>query len=84
LSHFGLHEALAVVKELKARHNYFIGMTHSLEHSDLERRLQIFGDEHNLSVRPAYDTLKVDFLPRGQVKESTWRENDRIEDMHQL
>ncbi|KAJ2965106.1 hypothetical protein NQZ79_g193 [Umbelopsis isabellina] len=72
-SHFGYHEALALVEELKAKDNYFIGMAHNLEHSDLERRLAEYSAKHNLTVRPAYDTLKVDISNNGETTESTWR-----------
>jgi hypothetical protein len=74
MSHFGLDQALDVVKELKAQQNYFIGMAHNLEHGDLENRLEVFAKEQNLLVRPAYDTLKVELLAGGQVKESSWRD----------
>ncbi|CAO3663939.1 unnamed protein product [Umbelopsis vinacea] len=74
LSHFGYYQALDVIKEVKAKHNYFIGMAHNLEHDDLKERATIFGKEQGLYVSPAYDTLKVELLPNGHIKESSWRE----------
>lgn len=74
MSHFGYYQALDVIKEVKAKHNYFIGMAHNLEHDDLKERATIFGKEQGLYVSPAYDTLKVELLPNGHIKESSWRE----------
>jgi hypothetical protein len=74
LSHFGVNQALDVVKELKASHNYFIGMAHNLEHNELKQQLASFGEKHNLYVSPAYDTLKVELLSDSTIKESSWRE----------
>jgi len=74
LSHFGLDQALDVVKQLKASYNYFIGMAHNLEHDELKQKLITFGKGNNLYVAPAYDTLKVDLLSDGTIKESSWRD----------
>jgi phosphoribosyl 1,2-cyclic phosphodiesterase len=74
MSHFGLNQAIEVVKDLRARHNYLIGMAHNLEHEDLTQRLSAFAKDLNLNINAAYDTLKVDVLADGNVKESSWRE----------
>lgn len=74
MSHFGLNQAIDVVKDLRARHNYLIGMAHNLEHEDLSQRLSMFARDLDLHISPAYDTLKVEVMSDGNVKESTWRE----------
>ncbi|KAI9285666.1 metallo-beta-lactamase family protein [Umbelopsis sp. AD052] len=74
MSHFGLDQALDVVKDLKARHNYLIGMAHNLEHEDLSQQLSVHAKDLDLHISPAYDTLKVNVMADGSVRESTWRE----------
>ncbi len=60
-SHLNLEEALAFAKSIGAARTFLIHMSHRMGlHSALERELEAYSAQQGLSIRVAYDGLKVE------------------------
>jgi len=60
-NHFTLEEALEEVLKLRPARALLVGMTHKLDHDEVNRELAQFGAQAGIEIALAYDGLRVSF-----------------------
>lgn len=59
-THFGLHDALALIRRLRPRRALLVGMSDQFEHHETNKQLHALQDKEGLDVQLAHDGQYVD------------------------